>query len=162
MTDIVTEVIDEGVAEAEKLFPPKPGGMVTRFREEKAQREEAARERENQDEKVEQPAFKSVKVTSLSPEVIATNVVQVPAGGQATILPYSPYRARATISIDTAASKVILAKDSSAALGGTGFTYQTAMPPLIVTSRAQLTGFNPGGAAIAVSVLSEMYAPESM
>ncbi len=148
------------IEEVEDLFPHKPGGMIDRHRQAEAQREAARKEREQEEEPIEEAAYKAVKVAPLSPSVIATNVVTIPAGGNGPILPLSPYRVRATISVDTAASKVILAKDSSAALGGTGFTLSTGSM-LVLKSRAQLYGFNPGGAAINISILAELYGPEA-
>jgi len=77
------------------------------------------------------------------------------------LLPNSPYRYRATVIVTTAASSVILGKDSSQALGGVGFALPTGIP-LPVYARAQLYAFNPGGAAVVVSVLAELYGPESI
>jgi hypothetical protein len=155
MADVVEEVIDDVL----DLFPHKPGGMIDRHHQAEAQREALKKEREQEAERIEAPAYKAVKTAQVTGSVIATNVITIPVGGNAMILPLSPYRYRATISIDTAASKVILAKDASAALGGTGFTYATGTP-LVITSQAQLWGYNPGAAAITISILAEIYGPE--
>ena len=93
--DIASEVIDK----AEEFFSPKPGGIVDRHRKEVARRKEAERERENADEPVEQLAYRSIKVTQLSPEIISPAVFSIPAGQYALILPSSPYRYRALVSV---------------------------------------------------------------
>jgi hypothetical protein len=150
MADIVEEVIED----VEGVFKPRPGGMVDLHRQNKARREEAARERENSDERQEEHGYKSVKVTSLSPEVVASNTVVIPANGVGMVLPNSPYRCRATI---ISSVPVILAKDASAALGGVGYPL-AASTPFLYGARAQLWAFSTSTAT--VSTLAELYAPE--
>ena len=245
--DLVEEIIED----VEDVFQPRPGGMIDRHRQNRAQREAAEAERQNINERVEQPAFKSLKVTQLSPESIATNTVNIPGLSSAMILPLSPYRARALVGLVTPttpvaavtviqppftaggvftqnqnnfpvavtftngttfnvfgggagnsqiaggvsgpftvtifpgqaigwngatvaptawtwapafgvtmAATLLLAKDSGAALGGQGFTL--TYPGLAdIRSRAQVWAYNPSSQLVQVSVLSEIYAPES-
>lgn len=151
--------VEEVVEAVENVFLPKPGGMIDSWHKERARREAAQREAENAAEKVEEGAAYAVKVTQLQPEVTTTNIVTIQAGATAMILPAAPYRYRATIIVVTAASTVILARDNSQALGGSGFPLPTGIP-MVINSRAQLYGANTGGAAVQVAVLSEMYAAE--
>lgn len=154
--------IGEIVGDVEDLlgvddFQPKPGGIVDRHRKEKARREEAQREKENADEPVEEAAFKSVKTMQLAPDTFSVNIITIPAGGTAQILPLSKYRYRATITVITAASTVFLAKDQGAALNGVGFPLATGLN-LTLTGRGQLWGSSV--ATIQVAVIAELYAPE--
>lgn len=158
--DIVTEV-ENVVTEAEQLFTPKPGGMIDRHRREQARRAEAARERENADEPVEQAAYKSVKVTSLSPEVFRAQTINIQPAGNAPVLPYNPYRSRAVIIVVTPGVSITLAQDSSAAIGNSGFQLPAGVP-LVLTTRAQVYGFNNTAGIVQVSVITEIFAPETM
>lgn len=153
MFEAAEEVVDE-------LFPPKPGGLVDRHRQRRAANQAREDEERERRERVEESSYKAIKVTPESPEVFTAQTLSIAAGQQASILPANPYRYRAIILVVTAASTVILAKDSSAALGGNGFTL-AAGTPLPVYTRAQVYAFNPGGAAVQVSVLAEIYAPEN-
>lgn len=155
--NIVSEVIDD----VEKIFTPKPGGIVDRHRKEKARREEAQRERENEDEPVEQAAYKSVKVTPLSPEIFVPQTFTIQPGGNTPILPNGPYRYRATVLVITTNATVILCKDSGAAISAMGFTLPYGIP-VAVYSRAQLYAYNNTGAPAQVSVIAEVYAPEML
>ena len=155
MGEDIIQVIEH---DAEELFKPRPGGIVDTWRKREAQRREAERERQNTDERVEQPAYKSVKVTQLSPEITTTNIINIAAGATAMILPYSPYRYRATIACS---ASLILGKDQASVLNGTGFEYfWNSFGPLIIMSRGQLWAFASG--ALTVTVLAESYAPENM
>jgi hypothetical protein len=138
------------------VFHPKPGGMVDRHRQERARREAAEAEAQNVSERVEEQSYKAVKVAPESPEVVACNSVNVPAGGTAQVLPGSPYRYRVTL---IASATVILGKDSSQALGGSGFPLP-ANVPLVLVTRSQLWAFATGAAT--VGVIAELYAPESV
>lgn len=157
--DPVLRAVDEIVRDVEEIFPPKPGGMVDRHRKRRAEQEAAAAEERNAAEAIQEPSYKAVKVAPESPETFAAQTVTIAAGGNALILPFSPYRYRAVVAVITAASSVVLAKDQSAALGQVGFTLATAAPPLQLFTRAQVWAFNPGGATVQVSVLAESYAP---
>lgn len=152
--------VEEIIEDVEDIFDPKPGGIIDRYHQEKARREAAQREAENAAEKIEENASFAVKVTPISPEVMIPNAVTIPSGGSVQILPLNKYRYRASISVDTAASKIVLCKDSGSALGGVGFTLASGII-MSLTSRAQLYAFNPGGADVTISVLSEIYAPET-
>lgn len=157
MTTPVTDgPIETIIEDVEALFPAKPGGIVERARKDKAAREAAAEAARQANEPVQEPNFKSVKVTVLSPEITATNVVNIPAGGTAMILPNNEYRSRAVIK---ASAALVIAKDQSQALGGVGYPYAVTDPPLVVNSRAQLWAFAAGAAT--VTVLVESYAPNS-
>jgi hypothetical protein len=151
----MSDIVEEIVKEVEHEFTPKPGGMVDTFRKDRARREEAQREKENVDEKVEEQSYKAVKTTQLSPDVTSINVVNIPAGGNAMILPNSPYRYRAIV---TASVTISLSKDQGQALGGIGFPIP-ANTPFPVFSRAQLYAFTTGAAI--VSVYAEIYSPEA-
>lgn len=148
--------VEEIVEHVEEIFLPKPGGIIDRHRQAEARREAAAQEAENAATPIEQRSYKGVKVTVVSPEIIATNVIQIPAGGTAMILPNSPYRSRAWIVVS---ANVLLAKDNSQALGQVGFPLTATTPPFLVTSRAQLYAYAAG--ATTVSVFTESYGPEN-
>lgn len=166
MTDIITEavqgaeaVVEALVTDAEELFPPKPGGVVDKYRRRKAEEQAAAEEAEHEQERIEQRSVKAVKVAAESPEVFSAITYTIAAGQFAAILPSSAYRFRAVVNVVTAAATVVLAKDASAALGQAGFTLATGIA-LPLYTRAQVYAFNPGGAPVQVSVLAELYAPE--
>lgn len=143
----------------EELFPPKPGGMVDRHRREKARRDARADEEKNESERIEQPSYRAVKTADQSPEVFAPQLITIAPGGVAPILPLSKYRYRATVIVSTAAASVVLCKDQGAAISGNGYPLPTGIP-YQAFARAQLWGFNPGGSAIQVGVIAELYAPE--
>lgn len=161
--DLVTEVIDEAehvAADLEKLVV-RPGGIVDSFRREKARREAAEKERENQAEPVEQAAFKAVKVTTLAPEVFSSVTYTIAPGGNAPVLPLYPYRARAVLLVITPAATVILSKDQGVATSGVGFMLPYGIP-VTLTGRGQLYALNNTAGIVQVSVIAESYAPESM
>lgn len=147
--------VEEIVEEVEHVFEPRPGGMIDNWHKNRAQREAADRERANAAERIEEKGTYAVKVTQLSPEITAANVINIPSGATAMILPNAPYRYCATI---IASATVILSKDNGQALGGIGYPLP-ANTPMVIHSRAQLYGF--ATAAVTVSVLAESYAPES-
>lgn len=149
-------IAEEIIEDVEDVFHPKPGGIIERLREDKARREAAQHEAENAAERVEENASFAVKVAQLSPEVIITNAFNIAASANAQILPLSKYRYRATV-ISTVT--VTLAENAGKALNGQGFPLP-ANTPMIIFSRAQLYAAATGGAAV-VSVISEIYAPES-
>lgn len=156
----IEKVVEEVESVVEHVFEPRPGGMVDQWHKEKARREAAQREAENAAEKVEEGAAYAVKVTQLQPEVSAVNVVTIPAGGTQLILPYAPYRYRASIAVLTTGKTVLLSKDNGQALGGIGFPVVQGNPPFTVNSRAQLWGYNSDVNPIQVATLAESYAPE--
>ena len=149
-------IAEEIIEDVEDFFHPKPGGIIERHRQEKARREAAQKEAENAAEHVEENASHAVKTAQITPEIITTNSFNVPAGGSVQILPLSKYRYRATVISSVA---VTLAENSGKALSGQGFSLP-ANTPFTLNSRAQL--YAGGAAAAAVSVLSEIYAPETM
>ena len=140
-------------------FSPRPGGMVDKWQKEKARKEAADQERKNEEEKIEGPSYKSVKVAQQTPQSISTNLVTIQPGAYQLVLPLSPYRYRASVIVVTAASTVNLSKDQGSALGGVGFPLPTGII-MVHQHRAQLWGFNPGGSSIQVAVLAEIYTPE--
>jgi hypothetical protein len=166
----MSEMIEAADELIEDMFPPKRGGLVERHRARVAI--DAARQQEMTDaaEPIEQGSYKAVKVAQESPEVISTITYTIQAGAYAQILPAVPYRYRATIRIIPAnppsatAYTAVLAKDSGAALGGTGYTMLSTDAPLVLNARSQLYVYNstPSGTVgqIQVSVIAEMYAPE--
>jgi hypothetical protein len=157
MTDTKHEgPIEALVEDVESLFPSKPGGIVERARMDRAHRQAAEEAARQSAEPVQESNFKSVKVTVLSPEITSTNVVNIPAGGTAMILPNNEYRSRAVIK---ASAALIIAKDNSQALGQVGYPYAATDPPLVITSRAQLFAYAAG--ATVVSVIMESYAPNA-
>lgn len=106
MAETIGQELEHVVEEVEQAFTPKPGGMIERHRQEKARREAANQERENEAERVEERSYKAVKTALLSPELGIPSAVTIPAGGNAIILPISPYRFRATLNVVSAASPV--------------------------------------------------------
>lgn len=150
--DIVTEIED--------LFKPRPGGMIDRHRQEVARREAAAKEQEQAEERIEERAVNTVKVSPVSPEVLSSTTYTIGPQGYAMILPQGPYRYRATILAATANGATVLAKDSGAAISGNGFLLPNGIP-LVTFTRAQMYAFNPSTTlTIQVCVLAEIYAPE--
>jgi hypothetical protein len=158
------DILGEIESDVERVFTPRPGGMIDRYHQEKARREAAEKRREQEEEHVEQAAYRAVKTAQEMPETLVTNVIPIQPGATQMVLPNSSYRYRATI-IATAVTvptvNPILAKDSSQALGGAGFPLPMNTP-FIVNARAQLWVGNPASNAvtISISVLSEIYAPE--
>lgn len=143
------------IEDVEKIFSPRPGGLVEKHREERARREAAAEVAANAAVPVTEPTFKAVKVVILAPEITATNQVSIPAGGTAMILPYNPQRKSAFI---VTSANIILAKDQSQALGQVGFPLTAANGPFPVNSRAQLWAFAAG--ATVVNTYAESYDAE--
>lgn len=157
--EVIEETVEAVVQDVEDFFPHKPGGMIDRMRKERARREAAQHEAENEAERVEEHSYKAVKVSVVQPEAFSTNTFIILPGGYAQILPLSPYRNRATVICSTPESTMVLAKDSSAALGGVGFPMPNGIPwPF--NARAQLYAYNPGANPISVSVIVELNAPE--
>lgn len=156
MSDEIIEALEEVEAE---VFPPKAGGMVDRHRQRKAAEKAAQDQAEDAQVPIEQRAYRAVKVAPESPETVSAMTYTIAAGQSAMVLPQSPYRYRATVLVATSGATVTLAKDSGAALGGTGFMLPAGIP-IPVYSRAQLWAFNGTGGAVQVSVLAEIYAPE--
>jgi hypothetical protein len=140
-------------------FQPKPGGLVDRHRKEKARRAEAEKEREQIDDAIESRSYRAVKVAQQMPEVVAAQTITIGPGASVPILSANPYRYRASVIVATAASTVILAKDQGAGISANGFPLPTGLIFPTYT-RAQVWGFNPGGASIQVGVLMENYSPE--
>lgn len=156
---VVEDTVETVIDDVEGIFTAKPGGMVDRHRKERARREAAQKEAENIAERVEEPTYKAVKTARMRPETFSTNTFNIGPGSSAQILPLSPYRDNAKIICNTPEQSVVLAKDSSAALGGVGFP----LPPGIVfpvTARAQLWAYNPNAITVQVCVLVELNAPE--
>lgn len=161
MADEILEALEEVEAE---LFPPKPGGLVDRHRKRMAQQQM----QEQADEPIQERAYKAVKVAPESPESMSALTFSVPAGGTAQILPMSPFRYRATITLVTTGAAVSVARDQGAALGavnaavsgvagpGPGFVLTPGVP-VPVFSRGQMWAGNYGSSAAIVSVLAETY-----
>ena len=151
------EAVEESVNE---MFPPKPGGLVDKFRKKAAEERARQDEETNAAEPIEQRSYRAVKVAQTSPEIFQAITYTIPAGGYAMVLPQSPYRFRATLLVITSGATAILAKDSGNAISGTGFTlpYGVTLP---VNSRGQLYAFNNTGSIIQLSVIAELYAPET-
>lgn len=152
------EVIDES---AETLFPPKPGGLVDKYRRRMAEQTAAEAEQEHVAERIEAPSYKAVKVASQSPETLTAITYTIGAGQIAQILPLNPYRYRAIINLITASATAVLCKDQGMAIAGSGYVLQAANPIVSVFSRAQLWAQNNTGSSIQISVLAESYAPEA-
>jgi len=161
VADIV-EQVEEKIEEIVE-FPYRPGGLIDRHRQERARREAIQKQREQEQEPVEEDAYKAVKVVVLSPDVISGQTISIGPGVQAMILPAMPYRYAATVMLVPITGQtptVILAKDAGQALSGVGFTLVAGVP-MRVNSRAQMFAFNPSGSlTIQVSVLAEIYAPQ--
>lgn len=152
----IIEAVEEVVDEA---FPPRPGGLVDRYRKKAALEEAEKDERRNTAERIEAPSYKAVKVAQQSPEIYQAITYTIPVGGYAPVLPASPYRYRASILVITSGATVILAKDSGNAISGSGFTLPASVI-LPVFSRGQLFAYNNSAAIVQVSVIAELYAPE--
>jgi hypothetical protein len=153
------EIVDAVAEEVNELFPPKPGGLVDRYRQKAALERAREDEEKNLAEKIEQPSARAVKVAQQSPEIFALATFTIPAGGYAPILRGDPHRFRATIFVITSAATVILCKDAGAAISGNGATLPYGLP-LPVNGRGQLYGYNNTGTTLQVSVVAELYAPE--
>jgi hypothetical protein len=95
------EIVEATEELVNETFPPKPGGLVDRFRKKAAEEEARRDEEKNAAEPIEQRSYRAVKVAQQSPEVFAPTVYTILAGAYATILPLSPYRFRATILLTT-------------------------------------------------------------
>lgn len=161
MADIIDEVVTEVEAVVEETFKPKPGGLVDTHRKNKARRDEAQREKENADERVEEPSYKAIKTTNLAPESISTVTYNVAQGARQLILPLNKYRHRATIQIQTTSGFGLICKDESSAVGGIGYILGN-FQPLILETRGQVWFQNQFGGTCIICVISEFYAPESM
>ena len=155
-------IIEEIVDDAEELFPPKPGGLVDRHRQRKAQEAAAQADAEHEQEAIEERAYKAVKTAQESPEIVSAQTFNIPAGGWAMILPQNPYRYRATINVVTASATVVLGKDSGAVLGGNGYMMSASNPPLTVFNRGALYCANTSGSTTQVSIFAEVYSPEQV
>jgi hypothetical protein len=153
------EIIQAGEELINEAFPPRPGGLVDKFREKAALERAREDEEKNTAERIEQPAFKAVKVAQQQPEIFQAITFTIPAGGYAPILPASPYRFRASILVITTAATAILAKDSGNAISGSGFTLPSGVV-YTVSTRAQVYAYNNTAGTIQVSVAAELYGPE--
>jgi hypothetical protein len=148
----------ESVADEVFSFLPKPGGMVERHRAEKARREAAAEEAKNESQPVYERAAKAVKVMVVSPEIITTNQIVIPAGGVVAALPFNSQRARAVIyNSSAAANAVILASSQGNALAGIGVGVGQ-FSSFTVQGRGMVWAFaaNP----VTLVVYAELYSPE--
>jgi hypothetical protein len=152
----VEEIIDE----AEHLFTARPGGMIDSWHKNRARQEAAAREAANSAERIEEHGTYAVKTAAVSPEIFNAITYTIQPNGYAPILPMSMYRTRATALVITTGATAIIARDSGAAISGTGFTLPYGIP-LVLTSRAQVYAFNNTASVVQVSVIAESYAPES-
>lgn len=151
--------VDEAVDAVEDIFPHKPGGIIDRERQNRANREAAEQDRLNSSQRVEERSVKSVKVAQISPEVFSPQTFTIQPGGYAPVLNLNPYRHRTTILVITSNATVVLAKDQGAAISAIGFTLPFGVP-LPLYGRGQLYAFNNTGATVQVSVISENYGPE--
>lgn len=167
MADIVNEVVDDVVEtvenlgkDAEEVFPPKPGGIVDRFRKKMAEEEARAQEEANEAEKITQRAVKAVKTAPESPEVFSAQTVSIAPGATslAPVLPGNDYRVRAVVKVVTTGGSVVLAKDQSSAFSGVGYVLSASDGPLEIRTRGQVWAYNNGSSTVQVSVLSEYYA----
>lgn len=154
--ETVAEVADEAM---DDLFPPRPGGLVHKHRQRVAAAQAEVQEDAQEQERIEQPSYKAVKVAPESPEVFTAITTTIAAGGTAPILPLNKYRYRAVIMVITTGGSAVLARDNGNAISGSGFVLP-ANVPLILMTRAQVWAFNNTGASVQVSVISESYAPE--
>lgn len=158
--DITGDVEDTLIGGAELLFPPKPGGLIDRTRQERARRAQMLHEKENIDQRVEGASYKAVKTANQTPETFTAVTYTILPGGSAPVLPLNPYRNRSVIMVITAGGAVVLSKDNGNAISGAGFALPAGMQ-LVLTTRAQVYALNTSGSAtVQVSVLSEIYAPE--
>lgn len=136
MSDLVEDIEDEIAV----LFPPKPGGMVDRWRKEHAKRQAEEEEARNTSERVEERGYKAVKTVHLSPEVIAAIPITIPALTSALLLPLSPYRYRSTVNIVTPSVNGIQANPGA----GHSLTYILPYPTSLESIVATYTN-NSGG-----------------
>lgn len=89
----ITDVINDVIAEGERIFPPKPGGMVERHRARKAE-EEKRRAAENPE--VAEDGYTAIRVRSESPDIVNAYMVILNAGAP-QVLPRDIGRQRAVI-----------------------------------------------------------------
>jgi|SRR5215469_4440957 len=158
--DIIQEA--EKVIEEIVEFPVRPGGLIDRHRQEKARREALQKQREQEEEPIEEASYKAVKVVQLAAGIISGETVPIAIGGTAMIAPAMPYRYGLTVMLVPITGQtptVILCKDNGQAISGIGFTLPAGVP-VRFTHRAQMWAFNPSAQAVQVSVLAEIYAPE--
>jgi hypothetical protein len=153
------EIVDAAAEEINEMFPPKPGGLVDRYRQKAALERAREDEEKNLAEKIEQPSARAVKVAQQGPEILSLATFTIAAGGNAPILRGDPYRFRATILVITSGATVILCKDQGAAISANGATLPYGLP-LPTSSRAQLYAYNNTAGIVQVSVIAELYAPE--
>lgn len=146
------EELDEAL---DRLHPPKPGGLVDRHRRRRAEAEAEAERQRDAAEPVEEHGYQAVKVAVESPENFGAMSYSLLPSQTSQVLPAIPYRKAATL---CASGAVLLARDSGAALGGTGFTLPAGIA-IRVEGRGQLWCAVPASASgpVTVSVLSEYY-----
>lgn len=160
------KVLDD-VAE---LFPHKPGGLIDRARKEEAARKAAIKQVEEEvADKIEDRAYRAVKVADEMPEDASAHTYVVSdASGVQQLLGQDMLRRRATIlTLDqpvVIASSLAEASDTnnpaagSAAVSASGFVLPVNVP-LILETRHEIWVTPTSATATRVSVLTEAYAP---
>jgi hypothetical protein len=132
--DTFTDVVET----VEEIFSPRPDGIVARHRAERDRKAAIAQENANVQERIEEHSFKAVKVAQVQPETFTVNVLTIPAGGNAMVLPLSPYRYRATIAVSAPAAISI----GSPAMPASTIAYQNN------STQAQQVTIAPNGATV--------------
>ena len=151
--NVIQKVVDDV---ENHVFNPKPGGLIDQWHKEKLRQDVIRQQAEEAAEKISEPSALTVKVAQVQPELIAVNVVTIPAGSFAMLLPANPFRYKARIAVITTAVTILLAKDESQATSGIGLPVSASSEPFEVTSRAQLWASSVNAAQVAV--FSELYA----
>lgn len=142
-----------GVEDPELHFPPTPGGLV-----DTARRQAAATRAPEPDAGPLKVAPVTVKVRAA--DLFAAKTMTVGAGMSAQAMPADPNRKRGVLSLLTASAKVVVARDRASADTGTGYTVQSGDSALELGHTREAWLFNPGAAAVQVSVLTESYESE--
>lgn len=142
--------------QVQTYFPPVPGGLVDTARKRAAaEQEQAAQVSETGPGKVP-----PVTVKIREPDLFAAKTMAVAAGASAQAMPADPNRKRGVLHLVTASASLVVARDRSGADTGTGYTLQSADPPLELGHTREVWVSNPGGDLVQVSVLTESYETE--
>ena len=163
----IEEKVLDDIAE---IFPPKPGGLIDRARKEEAARKAAIKQVEEEvADKIEDRAYRAVKVADEMPEDASAHTFVVSdASGIQRLLGQDMLRRRAVVlTLDqpvVIATGLAEASDSNnpaagtAAVSASGFVLPINVP-LVLETRHEIWVTPTSATATRVSVLVEKYAP---
>ena len=165
MSDLLEDIVDVLVDDAEKIFPPKPGGMVDTIRKEREKEKEAVAA---MSAKVSSRAARAIPVRTQEPEVSGARTVVVSTGSNpvAQLLGADGNRKRAVLmALDepvVITNGQAMAYDSRNAGNAAGMTAGGfVLPvnvPFVVESRAECWAAATSSTPTRVSVWTEGYA----